>query len=235
MPGRTTVTVRAVTTPDSGSAPEALAEPPVRQAARYSGGGPALSTDPLAVAALALSFVLAPVAVVLALVALRRIGRSGQGGHGLAITALVVSGLWVVLVGALLQTRSALDPDRDGAGTVTRAATLVVTALRPGDCVASLPPAGEGVLNVTVTPCTSPHRVETYAAFSLPEGRYPGDAETEELTADGCEARDPGIDATGAQGLTHSSVFPGRDTWGLNRTVICLVESPVPVTTRLTP
>ncbi len=218
--------------PPSSSAPVA---PPVRTAPTTWGPGPALTTDRVAVAALVLSFVVGPVAAILALVALRRIGRSGQGGRGLAITALVMSGLWVVLVGALLASRSTLDPDRDGAGTVTRSATVVVTGLRAGDCVASLPPDGEGVLNVTVTPCTSPHRIEVYAAFALPEGRYPGDAETEDLAADGCEARDPGIDATGAQGLAHSSVFPRRDSWGLSRTVICLVESPVPVTNRLTP
>jgi hypothetical protein len=224
-----------VTTPDhgppSGALDDAPAPPPV---ARYDGGGPALTTDPVAVTALALSFVVAPVAVVLALVALRRTGRSGQGGRGLAITALIVSGLWLVLVAALLGSRSALDPGRDDAGTVTRPATVVEASLRAGDCVSSLPPGDADVLNVQVVPCTAPHRAQVYATFALPDGPYPGEARVEQLAADGCEGRQPDLAPTAPDDTDLSYTFPTRSSWPLDgHTVVCFVATTTPTTTPL--
>jgi peptidyl-prolyl cis-trans isomerase B (cyclophilin B) len=48
-------------------------------------------TNTLAIVSFILAFVVAPAGFVLAIVALRQIARSGEGGRGLAVAGLVVS------------------------------------------------------------------------------------------------------------------------------------------------
>ena len=64
---------------------------------------PSRGTDVFAVGAIVTAvFGMAPVAIVLAVLALGRTKTTGQSGRGLAWAALVISALWILLVVALV-------------------------------------------------------------------------------------------------------------------------------------
>lgn len=55
-------------------------------------------TEPIAIAGLVLAFVAAPIGLILSVVALKRISRSGDRGRGIALAGAIVSSIGVALV-----------------------------------------------------------------------------------------------------------------------------------------
>lgn len=113
--------------------------------------------------------VLAPI---FALVALRRIRRTGERGRGLARAGLVLCAGWVVTV-ALLLTVASPGPDRAGG----------VGGLRVGECFRTGDPTGTSTApeRVRRVPCTEPHDgelVDQLPAYDrYADEAYPGAAE----------------------------------------------------------
>ena len=137
-------------------------------------------TDGVAVAALISGLVPAiPVTLVLGPLALIRIGRSGARGRTLAVTGMVLAGLWIVaaaIVAAAIITRPAPRP-----------VTLPhVFSLRAGQCLDS---GASGVSGVHVVSCGRPHDAEVFATFRVAGHRYPGAAALQQSAREGCGSR----------------------------------------------
>jgi hypothetical protein len=193
-------------------------------------GGPrrAPGTDGFAIAALVCSILGGILlAVIFALVALKRIRRSGEGGKGLAVSALVISGLWVLLIvaiGVLVLVFGASSSDRDPTGEITAPGSVAVDELRVGDCLAGLPHEGR-VRDADTVPCSTPHRAQVYATFTLPKGDYPGDEQVAAQAEEGCGDRATDLDSDDEK-LGLYLLYPRRANWSLgDRAVICIAEA----------
>ena len=99
-----------------------------------------------------------PVTLVLGPLALIRVGRSGARGRALAITGLVLAGLWIVaaaIVAAAIITRP--PPPKP--------VTLPpVFSLRAGQCLDS---GANGISGVHVLSCGQAHDAEVFATFRV--------------------------------------------------------------------
>jgi hypothetical protein len=162
--------------------------------------------------------------VILGIVALNRIGKTGQKGKGLAIAGLVVSGVWLVVLGALgvLYSIGNDEPDRDASGQVTATQNTQPDKLRVSDCVAEIK---EGdVRSIKVVPCDQPNGGKVFAVFDLPAGRWPGLTAVQEAAEKGCTDR---WNASNQQADPASDIFylhPTEDGWRLgDRGTTCLV------------
>ena len=201
---------RVVPTSATTPAPSAAPAGPVPASRR--------PTDGVAVAALVSGLVPAiPVTLVLGPLALIRIGRSGARGRTLAVTGMVLAGLWTVaaaIVAAAIITRPAPRP-----------VTLPhVFSLRAGQCLDS---GASGVSGVHVLSCGRPHDAEVFATFRVAGHRYPGAAALQQSAREGCGSRltgylNPELPATS---LAQSFVYPGAGAWSAGeRTVVCTVR-----------
>ena len=198
---------------------------PAASAASAAATGPAPAgptprrTDGVAVAALVSGLVPAiPVTLVLGPLALIRVGRSGARGRGLAITGLVLAGLWTVaaaVVAAAIITR----PPPPKPVTLPH-----VFSLRAGQCLDS---GTNGISGVRALSCGRPHDAEVFATFRVAGSRYPGAAALQQRAREGCIARlagylNPELSATS---LAQSFVYPGAGAWSAGeRTVVCTVR-----------
>ncbi len=204
-----------VTVPQQrGPAPAAIKPSP-------AGPGPAprRRTDRVAVAALVSGLVPAiPVTLVLGPLALIRVGRSGARGRALAVTGLVLAGLWTVaaaVVAAAIITRPPPPPP----------VTLPqVFSLRAGQCLDS---AANGISGVQVISCGQAHDAEVFATFRVTGSRYPGPAALQQRAREGCVSRLAGYlnPELPASSLAQSFVYPGAGAWSAGeRTVVCTVR-----------
>lgn len=143
----------------------------------YGPGGPPpkRGTNGFAIAALILGLLGGILlSVIFGIVALRQIKRTGEGGKGMAIAGLALSGLWVVVGIALAALVLSLDEaERDESGTITTSGDISVTELTVGDCLNGMKEQST-VLSVDGVPCTAPHDAEVYATVNLPDGDWPG-------------------------------------------------------------
>jgi len=129
---------------------------------------PRARTEPLAVWSLVTGIVLlGPVALVLGILALRRIGARGTRGRGLAVAgaALGVLGTLAVagVVTAVVVTAMGTRPlPSDVASPRDAHAQQLVT----GNCVAQLPDDG-AVDTVPVVPCADPHAAQVITVYEF--------------------------------------------------------------------
>lgn len=149
--------------------------------------GTPVSVNALAVAALVLGLLcfVPALGLVLGLIALRQIKRSGQSGRGLAIAGAVLSCVGVVLWTVVLSTGAASkawEGFKDGArGNET-------LRLDKGDCF-DAPGGMEGdTYDVDPVPCAGRHDGEVFGVVTLPGGAFPGDAELTDIADERCWA-----------------------------------------------
>jgi hypothetical protein len=202
----------------------------------------------MAIAAFVLGLLgVAILGVIFGIVALRRIGRTHQGGKGLAVAGIVLSVAWVAVAAVLVVVTGSLF----GAAAPTSpgvAASLSPGAssqsvdpftLTTGDCFDNpTPTAGQTqtVTTVVQTSCTAPHNAQIFATFTVSGSRlsYPGDAKMHSLASNGCTSRvQPSLN--GGK-LTHSMsirfLYPLQPAWlGGHRTISCIVYNPAPTLT----
>src|SRR5580693_9213299 len=120
---------------------------------------PRRATDGVAVAALVSGLIPAiPVTLVLGPLALIRVGRSGARGRALAITGLVLAGLWIV-AGAIVAAAIITRPPPPKPVTLPQ-----VFSLRAGQCVDS---GASGISGVHVLSCAQAHDAEVFATFRV--------------------------------------------------------------------
>jgi Septum formation len=181
---------------------------------------PRRPTDGVAVAALVSGIIPAiPVTLVLGPLALIRVGRSGARGRALAITGLVLAGLWTVaaaIVAAAIITRPAPP----------KPVTLPqVFSLRAGQCLDS---GANGISSVHVLGCAQAHDAEVFATFRLAGSRYPGAPALRQRAGQGCVSRLSGYlnPQLPAASVAQSYVYPDAGAWAAGeRTVVCTVHS----------
>ena len=205
----------------SGGPPTAVAHGAGQPAGSGTESRQPRHTDGFAVATLVSGIVPAvPVTLVLGPVALIRISRTHARGRSLAITGLVLAGLWTIaaaLGGAVYLTRHHQP---------ARPATLPgVFSLRTGQCVDAGP---NGISSPAVASCNQPHDAEVFGTFPLAGHRYPGAAAVRQQADQGCAARLSGYlnPQLSLSSLTESYVYPDAGAWAAGeRTVVCTVRS----------
>jgi hypothetical protein len=188
--------------------------------------GPPQGTNGFAVASLIFGIISGVLlSVIFGIVALRQIKQRNQGGRGLAIAGLVISGCWVLLfgVGLIVALATDGDSDRDSSGQVTAPTNVRPDKLKVGDCVERIDEEGE-IRNMKLVPCSGPNGGEVYANFELPAGRWPGLSAVQADAEKGCSDR---WDALKRQAAKESDIYylhPVEGSWSLgDRGVTCLV------------
>ncbi|MGV8977093.1 MAG: DUF4190 domain-containing protein [Cellulomonas sp.] len=167
--------------------------------------------EPLAVASVVTgALALGPVAGVLGVLALRRIGSRGTRGRGLARTGLALGvvgtlALVAVLVGATLTARNQHPLPADVAAPRQAHARQLVT----GSCLDPLPTAGE-VDTVRVVPCSGPHAAQVVTEYAFDDAAvWPGQAAADARVAASCGLTPTERDA----GVRAVSWAPTEDSW----------------------
>jgi hypothetical protein len=181
---------------------------------------PRRPTDGVAVATLVSGLVPAiPVTLILGPTALIRISHSGARGRALAITGLVLAGLWTVaaaIVAAAIITR----PPPPKPVTLPR-----VFSLQVGECLTSGP---NGISSPQVLSCSQAHDAEVFAHFRVAGPHYPGTTALQQQARQGCAIRLSGYlnPELSAASLAQSFVYPDAGAWSAGeRTVVCTVHS----------
>ncbi|WP_461023174.1 DUF4190 domain-containing protein [Thalassiella azotivora] len=192
-------------------------------------------TNGLAVAAFVLSLLGGVLlSVVFAVIALNQIRARRDDGKGLAVWALVISGLWVVGFVVLLAVGFALQPQRDSAGSVVDAGTESVFTLRVGDCFDE--PSAEMVQGVAVVPCGTAHFAEVYAVLDMTTGpSFPGEQQVADEAFDRCAAEfESFVGVPWADSALDVYLFyPSEQSWrhSHDRTIQCAAFDPAGAST----
>jgi hypothetical protein len=166
----------------------------------------------------------------------------------MALAGVILGSIWLVLIAVVVAIAVATDSGSDGnsgaglpglfsspgssASPMPGAKESDAFDVSVGDCL-STPPTGE-VKRVDVQPCSTPHTIEAYATFDLSGSSYPGDAKVSDQAESGCATRFAAFvgRAYDDSGLELYYLHPTSQSWRLvdDREVVCLVESPTPVT-----
>jgi hypothetical protein len=155
--------------------------------------------------------------------ALVQIKRRPQKGRGLAVAAVVISGLTLVVtlvVGAVM----VVDEMRNTAAGIE---TVETAELRPGDCISELN-TSTAVYDLPVVSCSRPHDAEVYHVFTLPSGSYPGAAAVETQSEQTCgSVFDLYSTTPGTEDLEIYYLSPQDSAeWWRHRGVVCIAFDP---------
>jgi hypothetical protein len=159
------------------------------------------------------------ISVICGIVGLNK-AKKGQGGRGLAIAGLVLSGLWVLVGVAAVIIYLVI-----GQGTVT------ATDVKVGDCLKEIP-GNTRVLTVDTVGCDQPHAGEVFAVLQMPDGDFPGQSAIENYQ-NKCE---PELSSYSPEAVTDDSVqlyvlYPTAETWAQgDRAVTCIATLDPPRT-----
>jgi hypothetical protein len=177
--------------------------------------------EPLAVWSLVAGVLLVgPVALVLAVLALRRIARRGTRGRGLAIAGAVLGvvttlGLVAVVVVGILTGLAGRPLPSDVDSPRDAHAQQLVT----GNCLEPMPSDGP-VDAVHVVPCADPHVAQVITAYEFGEDAlWPGQKVADTRVARSCVLDQSELDA----GVTAVTWAPTQESWARgDRTGLCL-------------
>jgi Domain of unknown function (DUF4190) len=236
-----TATPSAAGYPPAGAAGYAPSGPPDAQLPAYppygagalppgmpGPGAPKPGTNGFAIASLIFGVlggvILSPV---FGLVALSQIRRRPQAGRGLAVTGLVLSGLWIAVIGTGVVIALATSAQRSATGRITGGGSLSIFDLKAGDCFQNPSATAQAdITDVTAVPCTTAHDAQAFATFSAAGTTYPRAAALREQATTGCRSR-------AARDLIHSKItstmslhflYPGEKSWSdAQYQITCLV------------
>lgn len=181
-------------------------------------------TNGFAIAAFVLSFCGGLLSVIFAIVALVQIKKTGQGGKGLAIAALSITGLWVAVLAVAVVLAALDEPKRDANGNVTTDGNVSVTSVKTGDCIKTLKETG-ALFSLPVVPCSQAHEGEVAGEFTLAGTTYPGEAAIDSQALDKCGAilEQYTSPATIAQVEDLYYLYPRSTDWNKgSKTVTCI-------------
>jgi hypothetical protein len=185
--------------------------------------------------------------IVLGILALGQIRRTGQRGRGLAIAGLAFSAFWLVLLGAYFVLHGGKNPSHPPASTGHSSSptpgpsstashgplSTNVFALRPGQCFQN-PPASQtvlGVTYVTVVPCSTPHNAQAFVQFNATGSSYPGVDALKRQADTGCHARIRKSVQTSKikNSMTLHYLYPLQSSWTSgHKTITCLIVNSKP-------
>jgi hypothetical protein len=162
------------------------------------------------------------------------ISRSKDGrdhGKKMSIAALIIIGVWLVILVVVVAVLAATDAERDDSGRVTDGGRASVLDLRVGDCIVEDPAKGE-IFSVELIECSEPHRTEVYAIFDL-EGEFTTQDDVKVNADAGCYERFKAYIGIGVSktSLNVMDLVP-LDAAGFRTdpSVTCLVTAAEPVT-----
>jgi len=160
--------------------------------------------------------------VIFGIVALVQIRKRGQTGRGLAITGLVLSGCWVLLI-IVGVTAAILSDSNSSTGSTTGSGngTVAVTTLKPGDCINGTQGAGT-IEDLPVVKCGLPHEGEVFAVFDLPAGPWPGDSAVQKDAEKRCQAEFKRYAPNAADTVKVLYLHPLQQSWTRDRGVTCV-------------
>ncbi|MFB9464297.1 DUF4190 domain-containing protein [Streptomyces cinereospinus] len=180
----------------------------------------------VAIAALVLGILcfLPAVGLVLGLIALRQIRRRGERGKGMAVAGAALSAVGLVLLTLSVSTGAVSDAWRDFEESARESA---VVSPDKGECFDSPSGSLEGeTYDVDVVPCSGRHDGEVFAAVTLPDGDFPGDAHVTEVADDRCYALrgDYALDSWALpDDVDVYYLTPTRESWSIgDREITCL-------------
>jgi hypothetical protein len=152
------------------------------------------------------------VSLVCGIVALNKTKDGRQGGRGMAIAGLVLTGLWVI--GGAVFVVLALFISKDH---------VVATDLKVGDCITDVPTSAR-IMTMPTTDCKKPHGGEVYAVLTMPDGSYPGESAIDEWQnkcPDELQTFSPEAMADDSVGVFV--LYPTQETWDQgDRAVTCI-------------
>ncbi len=238
--------------PPSGSEPQGRAtadpyashQPPLEYRPPTLTAEPPAPTEVAAPVALGLGILaIIPAAVIVGVVALRRIARRGTSGRGLAWSGIILAGFWTLVIGVAVAGtfigRALGDPlalTDDG----TRAAgeeSVSLDEVAVGDCLLEFLYDEDGnrvdpfFTEYIRVPCDTAHEYEVVGFYGVsrddvPGGDFPGDRTMEEITYDRCFAlaeerfRDLGADFGP---FDVYGLYPDSYDWDFGeREIVCL-------------
>jgi hypothetical protein len=186
-----------------------------------------VGTDALAIASLVCAFFCAPLSLILGIVALRRIKRTGAGGRGLAIAGVVISALSFVAGITVVFALHAGLAGRGSDGTITSSGKIAVNDLRVGDCINNPASLTTTIRAFDAVPCSQPHDGEAFASGTLPlTGAWPGTAGVTAAAADQCRAAFAAFDniSLDSSALSVLYFYPEQANWAAgDRGYVCVV------------
>jgi hypothetical protein len=166
------------------------------------------------------------ISIILGVIGLRQSLRNGdRRGKIFAILGLSISGLVLLAIAvaiAVAVVRDATDgPDRNAAGAIRDERSIRVVDLRAGDCLKNLDE--QSGTRVDVLPCAEPHSSEIIAVFTLPDGPWPGSANTDVYGEEGCAPHFTAakVDEKAYRLLTSEPTF---GDWPEHRDVLCIAD-----------
>ncbi|MEU4655360.1 DUF4190 domain-containing protein [Streptomyces sp. NPDC023723] len=165
------------------------------------------------------------VGLVLGLIALSQIRRSGERGKGFAVAGAVLSSVGLALWALLLATGGAAVVWEGFKGAASGEGTAY--ALDAGQCFDTPDGALEGVTyDVDEVPCAGAHDGEVFAVFDLDDGSFPGDDSITAAADDKCYALRAGYAMDAWAVPANVDVYyltPTRQSWRAgDREVTCL-------------
>ena len=214
-----------------------------------SGSGPgAVGRRPLnglAVASLVVAVLLVGglgLGIVLGIIALRQIERSGQRGRGAALAGIVLSGLWTVAIIAVAVTGTDTDMEDDDTAQVSTTTTgtptttpadleLPVNLLSVGTCLKDPGKVERNIESLGSTSCTKPHKGQVIAGFESSEKEWPG---LDGVRTEANRRCTPKLVSVGQRTLRRRQValvylYPPEEHWSEDqRRILCIARTERP-------
>ncbi|MDZ5622915.1 septum formation family protein [Nocardioides sp. HM23] len=179
------------------------------------------------------------VAIGLAIAVLVRSRGGGDHGKGMAIAALIISGLLIVLnvVYVVVVLFNGIDnTERDSEGRVVDGGTVTLDRLRIGDCfdepnLDDIPTDGseaEGSASVEVVPCGEPHQAEFFHSIEVGGDDFPGTAALDRRGAECLRAFEEYVGKPFRRSSLEVVYYsPTPMSWRLgDHTILCTVTEP---------
>jgi hypothetical protein len=189
----------------------------------------------------------AVLSIIFGIIALVRIRRVPQKGKGLAIAGIVLSCIWLALVGLSLATKHSNNnnasanggstpsasapastvPTSPASSTPSTPGTISVFSLKFGTCFEN--PNASSVQTVVSVPCGHAHNAQVFGQFPLKGTRYPGASAVKQDALSDCNGSAAGnLDRSKINNsMTIKFIYPLEGSWDLNqRTISCLLVSP---------
>lgn len=118
---------------------------------------------------------------------------------------------------------------RDDNGAIVESGEVGAFRIQLGDCLNG---ATTGLIeSMDGVPCSTPHDVEVYYAFNLPEGdgQYPGDTAVGDAAGERCYAAFPGFVGRDYESSIYgfTTLSPSSESWDQidDREVLCLIAN----------
>ena len=178
---------------------------------------PVAGTEPWAIAALITAVVLAPVGLVLSIVALARVKKSRRRGRKMAIVALILSLILLAIGGYVVAnassiSRSVLGEAKPLPPDVSDSETVYALQLRPGNCLATIP-SSASASKFDVVPCANTHAAAP----------WPGQDAVQARVSTSCAL----TKSEWERGLSLVALSPTENGWSSgDRTGLCVAHDP---------